>query len=96
MEYRRRIKIITFSSQLLVDILNWSRNPQQVLALPITDEIPQDTDVVTVHPSWETNTIDAVIFHSSFPLVRNADLPPRVPGVIEKLRVVKQMEVVEK
>lgn len=36
----RRVKIISLDARLLVDVLNWAREPHAVLALPVTEEIP--------------------------------------------------------
>lgn len=94
-DIKRRVKIIRLDDRLLVDILNWCRNPEYALALPITEELPDTVDVLSVRADWETNTIEAMVMHSTFPLVPTGERPPRVQGAVLELRRVPWGHVTE-
>lgn len=88
-EKERRQKIISIDADFLVDVLNWWRNPIQWIALPVTDELPEDCVVVSVSASWERCCIEAIVSSSQFPVVKAGDLLERIPGMITKFRYIE-------
>lgn len=81
-----RVKIISLDSRFLIDLLNWWRKPPHWLALPITDELPEDCVVVNVNVSWERRCIEAMVASASFPVCPEGSLPERIPGVMTEMR----------
>lgn len=95
-EDANRVKITSLDCRLLVDVLNWFRNPIGWLALPIMPELPEDVRVVSIRANWECRTIDALVSHPSFDYVPPGTFPPRIPGLITEFRVVPIAELIEK
>ena len=89
---QRRYKIVQLDMNLMVDMLNWWRNPPDWLALPICEEIPHDAKAISVDANWRTRSIEVLIGHESFEPVPDASAPPVVPGLISELRHVKTKE----
>jgi hypothetical protein len=84
----RRLKIISIDQRFLVDVLNWWRNPPHWMALPITDELPEDCVVVSVSLSWERRCLDAMVASREFPVCPEGGLPERIPGMMTEFRSV--------
>ncbi|KFO67847.1 hypothetical protein ER57_07910 [Smithella sp. SCADC] len=85
----RRFKIISFDQQFLVDLFNWWRNPPHLLALPITDELPADCEVVSVSVSWERGCVEAIVHSKEFrPGIPGEEIE-RLAGWFTDLRTVK-------
>ena len=47
----RRVKILRMDANLLIDVLTWWRDPPHFLALPITEELPEDCEVLHIWPA---------------------------------------------
>jgi len=84
----RRLKIISINQRFLVDVLNWWRDPPHHMALPITDELPEDCVVVSVSVSWERRCIEAMVTSKCFPPCVDGELPERIPGMLTDFRIV--------
>lgn len=87
----RRVKILQIPQDLILVILNWCRDPQRCLALPVLDELPEDIEIISVHANWPCRAIDLMITHPSFDIVPNGSEPPRIPGLLSGLRVVSPL-----
>jgi hypothetical protein len=85
----RRFKIISFDQQFLVDLFNWWRNPPHLLALPITDELPEDCEVVSVSVSWERGCVEAIVHSKEFRPQIPGEQIERILGWFSELRTVK-------
>ena len=90
-----RVKIVSLDPNMIVDLLNWWRNPPDCIALPITDELPEDCAVLSVNASWQRRCIEVLVASESFPIVETGGLPPEIPGVMSEWRYVPFSEVVE-
>lgn len=84
LEYRTRI--VSLDPRLIVQLLNWWRDPPHWIALPENVDLPADVTVVSVTANWERGTIDALVRHPSFPIVEAGQLPPRSLDLITTLR----------
>jgi hypothetical protein len=81
-----RVKIISLDAKLMADILNWWRHPPYWISLPITEQIPEDVVVVSVHASYERRCIEAIIASDSFPPCPCGAMPERIPGMVTEFR----------
>ena len=86
MDEPNRVKIVSIDNQILIDLLNWGRNPKSVLTLPVCDELPSDCRVLWVHPSFERRCLEAMVWSSEF---------PEVPLGQEAERIWINLEVIE-
>lgn len=84
----RRLKIVSIHRRFLIDVLNWWRNPPHYVALPITDELPEDCVVVSVEASWERDCIEAMVTSKEFPPCPEGEVLDRIPGMTTEFRVV--------
>ena len=74
----RRFKIASFDQQLLVDLWNWHQWQPDYLALPITEELPEDCEVVQVQYNWPARTIEFMVCSEQFGPVAEGCIPPVV------------------
>ena len=84
--FGRRIKILQVDPQLILEIINWCRNPPDWLVLPITEEIPEDAVVVSVSNNWANRTMEFQIHHPSFDFVPAGQVPPTIPNACHEWR----------
>lgn len=84
----RRFKLLSLSSRLLIDVLNWWRDPPHFLALPITDALPEDCEVVSVSADFERSCLTAIIYSESFEPVPDGDAPPKISGLLTEFRTI--------
>lgn len=90
----RRMKIVSIDARFVVDLLNWWREPPYWLALPITDELPEDCEVVSVATNWERNCIEAIVASASFPPSVQGAMLDRIPGLFTEMRRVSAIQLV--
>jgi len=83
-----RVKIVGIDEQLLIDVFNWWRNPPSWLGLPITDELPENCEVLRVYVNYEMRCIDLLVYHPSFPACEPGNIPERVPDCLRQMRSV--------
>ena len=85
-ERRKRVKVVQLDEQLIVDIVNWCNRPEGCsLSLPITDELPKGTEILRVTPNFMMRSIDAIVYHPSFPVCPEGALPEMVGDLQYKL-----------
>jgi hypothetical protein len=84
--HKNRVKIISIDERFLIDVLNWWRNPPHYLALPITEEMPEDCEVLRVWVNHERRCIEALIYSRSFPECGVEMIPQRIPGTLTEMR----------
>lgn len=84
----RRVKIVSIDQRFIVDVLNWWRNPPHWIALPVTDELPEDSVVVSVSVSWGRRCIEAMVASKEFPPCPEGEIPERIPGMMTDFRSV--------
>ena len=88
-ERENRVKLIRMSARLMVDIFNWHRNPPtHFLSLPESDEIPAGAEVMSVHTNWDRRCIEALVYHPSFGVAPDGDMPPLANGFVRELTLV--------
>jgi hypothetical protein len=85
----RRFKIVSIDQQMMLDVFNWWRKPPHWLALPVTDELPEDCYVVSVHTCWDRRTLEALVCSEQFEPVPECAVPPRIPGMVTEFRQVE-------
>ena len=95
MANENRVKILRVDAKLIVDILNWWRNPPGFLTLPLMESIPEDSVVVSVHADWSRGTIEVLIQHHSFDIVPRGEMPPIVPDHATEFRIISFNELIE-
>lgn len=76
----QRVKILQVDPSLIVDLLNGIRQ-HEFLCLPVTNNIPEGTEVLAIHENWSTRRMEFLITHDSFPEVPDGDVPPHLPAV---------------
>ena len=79
----RRFKIVSINQQFMVDVLNWWRNPPHWMALPITDALPEDCEVVSMSVSFERQCLEAIVASKNFPPCLEGSVIERIPGFVE-------------
>lgn len=62
--YRR--KIISVDPSLVIMLLNFATQKFQTISLPIMDEIPEGTEVVSLFVDQQSGRLMLVVFHPSF------------------------------
>jgi len=82
------VKIISIDQRFIIDVLNWWRNPPHWMALPVTDELPDDCVVVSVSVSWDRRCIEAMVASKEFPPCAEGGVPERIPGTMTEFRSV--------
>ena len=82
----QRVKIVRLDANLIVDVLNWWRNPPDFLALPVCEELPSDIEVLAVNANWAARAIEVIVSHPTFPVVESHVIPPVVPGIVTEFR----------
>jgi hypothetical protein len=90
----RRLRIVSMDPKLLVHILNWAKEPDCVLALPATEQIPSDCIAVSVNACWDRGTIDVIVAHESFERSLPGSFLPRVDGIVNSLRLVSLQDAI--
>jgi len=88
----RRQKILIFDANELVDLFNFWVTPPHFFKVPLLDELPEGTKVVSVHADWCRRTIELMIEHPSFDVVPDCCLPPVMPNMGTKFKIVKCVE----
>jgi len=78
-DLRNRLKIVSCDLSLILAVFEWCRTREGFLALPVTDEIPADVEIVSVQGDWSTRSIRLMIRHPSFDVVPGGMIPPVVP-----------------
>lgn len=89
----RRVRILSISPKMMVDLMNWWIQPPDFLALPVTEEIPEGVRVVSVNSNWHTNCVELMIAHESFDVVPCGEQPPRVTSRVTEWRHVPFSEL---
>ena len=79
----RRFKIASFDQQFLVELFNWHRWLPEFLALPVTEELPDDCEVIQVNYNWASRTIDFIVCSDKFEPVPEASLIPSVNQIFQ-------------
>lgn len=79
----RRFKIASFDQQFLVPLFNWHRWQPDFLALPITEELPEDCEVIQVNYNWACRTIEFMVCSEKFEPVEDGCIPPVVNEIFE-------------
>jgi hypothetical protein len=71
MSYERepRYKQIAISYSVLINLLNSFNKPNEFYGLPVTEEIPEGCDIVSLDVCQWNRTLTATIWHPSFDLV---------------------------
>ena len=86
---KMRVKVVSIEQDLIIDLLNWWRDPPHWFALPITDELPEDCEVVSISVSWDRRCIEALVWSKSFPPCEHGSMPERIPGLMADFRQVE-------
>lgn len=86
---RKRVKIVRLDERLIVDVLNWCRDPKGYLMLPDVEGLPEDAVVVSCRDNWERRTLEVLVYHPSFEEVPEGDIPPVIEDVVKKFRIMK-------
>ncbi len=82
-----RMKIVTISQQLILEVLNWKNKPHgYMLALPVTDDLPPDCEVVDVYYDHSYRSLLAVVSHPSFEPIPPGFRLPFATGYLTELR----------
>jgi hypothetical protein len=72
----RRYKIVQVNPDLMIDVLNWCRNPDHSITLPITEELPADTTVVGIQYCFVMDCFELKVHSSDFESVPDgAEIP---------------------
>jgi len=85
---KRRIKIVRFDPNTLIQIFHWQRKPPHFIALPIRDDLPEDVEVISINAEWRSRTIEVMVWHPTFKIVKLGEMPPYIPDVYEEFRAV--------
>jgi len=81
-----RVKTLLMDPQLLIEIMNWCKDPMHCLALPITEELPEDCRVVAIRDSFERRCLELLVWSSHFPPVAVGAVPQRLLGTFTEFR----------
>lgn len=77
----RRLKILRVNPECIVRMLNGQH--VEFTMLPVTEDIPEGTRVLSMRENWEHRTIDLMLTHESFPEVPAGEVPPCIrDGII--------------
>jgi hypothetical protein len=87
----RRVKIIQLDENMLVDIFNWHRDPPDFLALPITDELPADCEVLRVWINHSARCLEAIVASEEFGEVADGCIPPIVNQPLLEYRTLRKV-----
>jgi hypothetical protein len=90
-----RVKIISIDERFFVDVLNWWRNPPTWLGIPVTEELPEDCEILRVWVSHERRRLEALVYSSHFPICDDDTIPERIPGTLREVRAVPFGQVIE-
>ena len=79
----RRFKIARFDHQFLFELFNWHRWQPEYLALPVTEELPEDCEVIQVHYNWAARAIEFMVCSEKFEPVAPGCEVPRVRELLD-------------
>ena len=82
----RRYKIVRMDESLLVEIWNWHLSPPNFIALPISEELPEGTRVVSANYNHSWRALELCVEHESFPDVCPGSLVPAIPTALMDVR----------
>lgn len=84
-----RFKILAVDPRLLIDLVNWQRNPTSKfhLVVPTCDKLPDDVEVIAVNTNWSTRAVELLLYHSSFDEVPFGCEVPKVIDVDFSCRI---------
>lgn len=58
-------------------LLNWGRYSPEYIQVPaLPQSLPPDSEVLSVHTSFNPMALAIVVYHPSFPLRDNSQIPP--------------------
>lgn len=83
-----RFKIVSLQKHLIIDMLNWHKNPPGWLALTMIPELPTDCKVVSVNANWDRQCIDAILCSAEFDSVPEGYVIPRYDSTMSQFRVI--------
>lgn len=81
-----KIKVVSIDAKMMAEVFNWWLNPPTFICLPVTEELPEGTIVVSVHTDWSRRTLDAIVFHPTFDEVPVGVQPPMVASLVTEFR----------
>lgn len=79
----RRFKIVRFDQKFLVELFNWHLWQPEFLALPITEELPEDCEVIDAYYNWAARTIEFMVCSDKFSPVAEGCIVPSINQLFE-------------
>ena len=83
-----RVKTLSIDERFLIDVFNWWRNPPAWIGIPVTDELPEDCEILRVWANHERRCIEALVYSSHFPICDDEAIPERIPGTLREVRAI--------
>lgn len=74
-----RTKIVRVAPEAIIELVNWRLDLPDYIALPKHERIPDDVRVIGVRFDWPTQFFEFRIWHESFEIVPEGDIPPLIP-----------------
>lgn len=86
---QNRVKVLSVDPRILIDLVEWQRNPDGPfhIVMPKGTPIPDDVEVLAVNSDWAKRRIELLLCHPSFDEVPVGCRPPMVIDVDMECRI---------
>ncbi len=87
-EDERRFKILELDNQMMIDLLNWMKDPSSLIALPELSSLPEDCQVVKFSHNFDGSKVMLLLASKEFESVRLGERVETIPGSVTKLKLI--------